>query len=147
VRGQAFGFVMVIVIVLLPGNVIDPCVVPHEGTLVGVSVGVRLGVRVLVTVGDKVAVGVREGDGVILGVLETTGVGEAVLVGVLDGVFVGDAIGDGVNVEVDGVYCGGGAVTWIETLTRTVRALWPLMALPLLAERSRKPTILGTIGR
>lgn len=145
-RGQEFGFVMVIVIVLLPGNVIDPCVVPHEGTLVGVSVGVRLGVRVLVTVGDKVAVGVRVRVGVVLGVFETTGVRDAVLVGVLDGVFVGDAIGDGVNVEVDGVYCGGGAVTWIDTLTRTVRALCATMGLFVASERRRKPTILGTIG-
>ena len=137
---------MVIVIVLLPGNVIDPCVVPHEGTLVGVSVGVRLGVRVLVTVGDKVAVGVRVRVGVVLGVFETTGVRDAVLVGVLDGVFVGDAIGDGVIVEVDGVYCGGGAVTWIETLTRTVRALCATMGLFVASERRKKLTILGTIG-
>ena len=76
--GQAFGFEMVIVIVLLPGKVIDPWVVLHEGTLVGVGDGVRLGVRVLVTVGDNVAVGVREGVGVVLGVFETTGVGDAV---------------------------------------------------------------------
>ena len=118
----------------------------QEGTLVGVGDGVRLGVRVLVTVGDKVAVGVREGVGVTLGVFEMTGVGEAVFVGVSVGVFVGDAIGDGVNVEVDGVYCGGGAVTWIDTLTSTVRALCAMMGLFVTSERRRKPTVLGTIG-
>jgi hypothetical protein len=72
--GQAFGFVIVIVIVLLPDNVIDPGVVLHEGTRVGVREGVRLTVGVLVTVGESVAVAVREGVSVTLGVFETTGV-------------------------------------------------------------------------
>lgn len=144
--GQALGFEMVIVIVLFPGSVIALGVVTQEGTRVGVRVGVKVGVRVLVTVGERVGVGVSVSVGVTLGVLETTGVKVAVLVGVFVGVLVGVWTGVLVAVDVFGKKVLGGTVTKIETPTRTVRALWPLMALPLSAERSRKPTILGTIG-
>ena len=119
----------------------------QEGTLVGVGDGVRLGVRVLVTVGDNVAVGVRVGDGVVLGVLETIGVSVAVLVGVFEGVLVGVWIGVFVAVDVLATKVLGGAVTKIETPTRTVRALFPSIGgCAQVSQRARKPTILGTIG-
>ena len=144
---QAFVFEIVIVIVLSPDNAIELCVVLQEGTRVGVGEGVKVGVRVLVTVGERVGEGVLVSVGVRLGVLETMGVKVAVLVGVFVGVLVGVWTGVFVAVDVLGKKVLGGAVTKIETLTRTVRALWPLIGLSLSAERSRKPTILGTIGR
>ena len=116
----------------------------QEGTLVGVGDGVRLGVRVLVTVGDNVAVGVREGVGVVLGVFETAGELVTVFVGV--GLGGGD-VGVGAGVEVLGRKVLGGAVTKIETPTRTVRALFPSIGgCAQVSQRARKPTILGTIG-
>lgn len=143
--GQAFGFEMVNVIVLFPVNVIDPGSVTHEGTLVGVSVGVKVRVGVLVTVGERVAVGVCVGDGVILGVFVITGVFVTVFVGVLVG---GGDVGVRVLVEVMAMKVLGGTVTKIETPTKTVRALCATIGLGgvLLLERSRNPTILGTIG-
>jgi len=138
---------MVIVIVLSPGNVIEPGVVLQEGTRVGVRVGVKVGVRVLVTVGERVGVGVSVRVGVTLGVLETTGVKVAVLVGVFVGVLVGVWTGVLVAVDVLGKKVLGGTVTKIETPTRTVRALCASIGLVFASERSRKPTILGTIGR
>ena len=130
-----------VMVIVFPDNVIFPCVELHDGTRVDVGEGVKEGVRVKVTVGESVA------DGVILGVLETSGVRDAVSVGVSEAVLVGVTGSVGVLVGVEGVYVEGGAVTTIATLTRMVRALCALMGLLFASERSRKPTIRGTIGR
>ena len=92
--------------------------------------------------------GVIVGEGVTVGVFVNTGVGDGVKVGVLDGVGVGVGVLDGVKVGEEGRYVDGGIVTWIETLSKTVRALSDVIGpLALVSVRSRKGTILGTIGR
>jgi hypothetical protein len=98
---------------------------------------------VLVIVAVAVLVGVRVGVAVNSGVNVAVGVG--VFVG--DGVNVG--VGEGVWVGVDGSKLDGGTVTWIETLSKTVRALAALIGSLGVSkfERERKGTILGTIGR
>ena len=114
----------------------------QAGTTVWFGVGVSEGVDVNVDVGVSVDVGVR------VGVFVNTGVGDGVKVGVLDGVGVGVGVLDGVKVGEEGRYVDGGMVTWIETLSKTVRALSDVIGpLALVSVRSRKGTILGTIGR
>jgi hypothetical protein len=121
-----------------PGGIVGP----QAGTGVKVSVCVKTGVNVFVTDGVNV------GEGVADGVSVNTGVGDGVKVGVLDGVGVGVGVLDGVNVGEEGRCVDGGIVTWIETLTKTVRALADVMGpLALVSVRSRKGTILGTMGR
>ena len=141
---------MVNVIVLFPGMVSVPGLVVHPpgGTGVGVRLGVRVivGVSVLVdvivTVGEVVDVLVRVG--VLVKIPGSVDVAVAVLVEV--GVNVGVPVL--VGVDVSGCQLEGGAVTKMETLTITVRALCAVIGpLALVSERSRKPTILGTIGR
>jgi hypothetical protein len=133
---------MVSVMVLFPGRVICPCVLVQDITRVRVGVGEKLGVGLDVTLGEMVTVGVF----VIVGVGEGSR-GVSVGVGVLVGVGVGVDVGVFVGVDVSGCQLEGGAVTKIDTLTMTVRALCALMALFLASERSMKPTILGTTGR
>jgi hypothetical protein len=127
---------------VFPDIVIAPLeILLHTGTGDATLVGVRVIVAVLVAVGVSVRVGV------LLGVLVKTGVGVGVLVGVFVGVGVGVGVRVFVAVGVEAVHVEGGTVTWIETLTKTVRALCASIGLLLATERSRKPTILGTIGR
>lgn len=135
---------MVSVIVLFPGKVIAPCVVSHD-TAVPVFVGVLAIVGARVTVGESVTVAEALAVGDTVGVFVLTGVlvGVAVFVGVGDGVGLGVFVG----VDVSGFQLEGGAVTKIETLTITVRALSASIGSPLAFERSRKPTIFGTIGK
>jgi hypothetical protein len=137
---------MVNVIVLFPGKSSEPGLVLQEGTRVGVREGVGEIVGVWVIVGEAVALGeavnVAEG----LGVLVKPG-RVAVLVAVLVAVGVAVGVPVFVGVDVSGCQLEGGAVTNIVTLTITVRALWALIALLLASERSRKPTIFGTIGK
>ena len=135
-------------LIVLPENVIVPGIrLLQMGTRVGVRVGVSVCVRVLVAVGDRVIVGESVKVGVELGVSEMMGVKVAVLVGVSVAVFVGVARGVFVAVDVSATNTGVSTVTWIEILTRIVRALCALMGLLLATERSRKPTIFGTMGR
>jgi hypothetical protein len=106
---------------------------------VGVIVGDGVAVPVLVAVGgvplSRVGVNVRVGVRVIVGVRVT--------VGVFDGV----EVGLGVKVGVLACHAAGGAVTMIETLTSTVRALIPSIGFPLAEVRAMNGTIRGTIGR
>ena len=93
-----------------------------------------------------VAVGVLLG--VCVGVAVNTGVGEGVGVGVLVGVGVGVGVLLGVLVGVFGLKVDGGIVTWMATLTKTVRALAEVIGpLGLVSVRARKGTIFGTIGK
>jgi hypothetical protein len=105
------------------------------------DVGVDEGVGVFVIVAVAVLVGVR------VGVSVNTGVNVGVGVGVLVGVGVSVGVGEGVLVGDDGRNVDGGTVTWIETLSKTVRALCDRIGSLFSAVRSRKPTIFGTIGR
>ena len=127
----------------------DICIVPCEialqpNTPVGIMVEVKVIVGIVVAVGLKVAVG---GKGVRDGVFVNADVGVRVGVGV--GVRVGDGEGDGVKVYVAvlGSNVLGGSVTTISTDTRIVRALSPIMGSPLVCERSKNGTSLGTIGK
>jgi hypothetical protein len=138
---------MVMLIVLaMPspaGRTMGPFVrLAQTGTALPVAVGgiTRVGVFVIV--------GVNVGEGVTEGVSVNTGVGDGVKVGVFVGVGVGVGVLVGVQVGVNGVYVDGTIVTTIGTLTKMVRALCEVMGLGsgLSFERSRKGTILGTIG-
>jgi hypothetical protein len=115
----------------------------QDGTAVWFGVGVKEGVGVFVIVAEGVTVGVW------VGVAVNSGVGVLVGVGVFVGVGVSVGVGEGVSVGVDGCHVDGGTVTWIATLTKTVRALSARMgSLGVSAlERERKGTIFGTIGR
>jgi hypothetical protein len=137
-------------LIILPENVIFPQVrLSQRGTRVGETVGERVFDGVSVIVGDSVTVGESVGVGVTLGVLVKSGVGEGVKVAVLVGVGVGEKIGEGVWVGVEGVQVDGGTVTWMATLTKTVRELWAVMGSggESVLDRERKGTILGTIGK
>lgn len=136
-----------VMLIVLPESVIGPCLRPLHATGLGVIEGVTGSVAVFVTVGVRVIVGDGVNVAVKVGVFVNTGV----LVGVGVGVLVGVGVRVGVRVCVavgeDGCQVDGGTVTWIATLTRTVRALSAWIGPEALAsERSRKPTILGTIG-
>jgi hypothetical protein len=131
-------------VIVLPVRVMSPQVrLSQRGTGVGETVGESVFVGVRVVVGESV------GLGVLLGVLVKSGVGEGVSVGVSVGVKVGDAMGEGVSVGVEGVQVEGGTVTWMETLTKTVRALSASIGSGVgsFLERDKNGTILGTIGR
>lgn len=111
-------------------------------------VGVRVIVGVFVTVGLSVAVGDNVLVGVIDGVLVNNGVGDKVGVGDLVGVFVSVFVGVNVYVGVLASQVEGGAVTAMETDTRTVRALFASIGpLAVASERSINGTNLGTIGK
>ena len=134
--------------VVSPGTTTGPCVIPVQATGVDGSV-VGVNARVLVTVGESVAVRVRVAVGVAVGVFVFTTVGVGVLVGVFVGVGVSVGVGEGVAVDEAAIQVDGGTVTWMATLTKTVRALSDLMGSlgvsPL--DREINGTILGTIGR
>ncbi len=68
------------------------------------------------------------------------------LVGVLEGVNVG-VFTVAVAVGVDGRKVEGGTVTTIATLTKMVRALFALIGLPLVTDRSINGINLGMIGK
>jgi hypothetical protein len=131
-------------VIVLPDNTISSQVrLLQTGTGVHEGVGESVLVAVGVTVDEGVGLGVR------LGVLVTSGVGEGVSVGVSVGVKVGEAIGEGVQVGVEGVQVEGGTVTWMETLTKIVRALSAVMGSGVgsFLERDKNGRSLGTTGR
>ena len=135
------------VIVGFPGSWIGSCQIFVLVQATGVE-----GSVVAVVVVVSVAVGVSVWVGVAVGVLVFTGVkvGVGVLVGVGVFVGVGEGVGVGVLVAVDeaAIQVEGGTVTWMETLTKTVRELRDLIGpLALVSDRSRKPVIRGTIGK
>jgi hypothetical protein len=134
--------IFIVFAISLPGgSVMGPAVRVQAGTVVQFGVGVKEGVGVFVIVGEGVMVGVR------VGVFVNSGVGVLVGVGVFVGVGVSVGVGEGVHVGVDGSQSDGGTVTWIATLTRTVRALKASIGSPPATERSRNGTIRGPIGR
>lgn len=139
-----------------PDFVICPCVIdPHpstvgtgDGDVVGVEVLVGVGVMVAVAVLVGVRLGVNVREGVHVNCRVGLGVGVKVLVGVSEGVLVSVDVLVGVleGVAVAGF---GVSVTAIEMLRRMVRALIPSIGFGglLVADRERKGTSLGTIGK
>lgn len=116
--------VMLIVLFVICSGPFDKLKAEHMMG-VGVAVGVLVGVGVLLGVG--VSLGVDVLVGVLLGVKVNIWVG--VSVGVLDevGVFVGVLVAVLEGVGVLASHVEGGAVTWIDTVTMTVRELSAVM--------------------